>query len=316
MMAAVPATAQSLPGGRPLDSERPASDTARPDPIPGPDPAGPGSSGANAGGTGEPAPGLRTQVGNTRDAVKGFIQAHVDLAKAELDSIKGEVARAAALGAGALAAVILLALLVSIGGLLFLGEWLFGSIGWGVLLGAELLIAVAVTAVLVALRIPGLGVDILVAAVIGVVVGIVLALGLPNQAFAWIGQQLGLGIDPAVRPLAIGALLLLVLGALAGLFLGARAGSGAAAIGGLFIGAIFGAIFGAFLSITFGPRAGAGLGVFTFLLVWPLLHAARVQRQGVDTEALKRRFYPATTIDTTKESIEWAKARMPGGPRS
>ena len=113
-----------------------------------------------------------------------------------------------------------------------------------------------------------------------------------------------------------GALLLLVLGALAGLFLGARAGSGAAAIGGLFIGAIFGAIFGAFLSITFGPRAGAGLGVFTFLLVWPLLHAARVQRQGVDTEALKRRFYPATTIDTTKESIEWAKARMPGGPRS
>ena len=200
--------------------------------------------------------------------------------------------------------------------MLFLGEWLFGSIGWGVLLGAELLIAVAVTAILVALRVPGLGVDIFIAAVIGVVVGVALALGLPNQLFAWIGETLNLGIDPAVRPLASGAVLLLIIGALVGLALGAQAGSGGAAIGGLFIGAIFGAIFGAFLSITFGARAGAGLGMFTFLLVWPLLHAARVQRQGIDTEALKRRFYPGTTIDTTKESIEWAKARLPGGPRS
>ena len=33
-----------------------------------------------------------------------------------------------------------LSLLVSIGGMLFLGEWLFGSIGWGVLLGTELLL--------------------------------------------------------------------------------------------------------------------------------------------------------------------------------
>ena len=75
-------------------------------------------------------------------------------------------------------------------------------------------------------------------------------------------------------------------------------------------------IFGAFLSITFGARAGAGLGVFTFLLLWPILHAARVQRQGIDAEAIKQRFYPTTTIDTTKESIEWAKARLPFGPRS
>ena len=59
-----------------------------------------------------------------------------------------------------------------------------------------------------------------------------------------------------------------------------------------------------------------GLTVFTFLLVWPILHALRVRRQGIDTETLKQRFYPATTIDTTKESIEWAKARLPLGPRS
>jgi hypothetical protein len=275
--------------------------------------------GAAAGAAGAPRPkplGLRAQVGATRDAVRGFVQAHVDLAKAELGAIMGEAARAAALAGLAIAAAILLFLLISIGGMLFIGEWLFGSIGWGVLLGSELLIAVAVTSILVALRVPGIGVDIGIALVVGVLVGIALALGLPNQLFTRIGEALNLGIDPAVRPLATGAVLILVLGALVGLFLGARAGSGAAAIGGLFIGAIFGLIFGAFLSITFGPRAGAGLGVFTFLMLWPILHGLRVQRLGIDAEALKERFYPSTTIDTTKESIEWAKARLPLGPKS
>ena len=42
-----------------------------------------------------------------------------------------------------------------IGFLLFLGEWLFGSIGWGVLLFTELGVAVALTAVVVALGVPG-----------------------------------------------------------------------------------------------------------------------------------------------------------------
>jgi hypothetical protein len=259
--------------------------------------------------------GLRAQLGATRDAARGVVQAHVDLAKAEMGAIVGEVARAAALGGVAIVAAILLGLLVTIGGMLFLGEWLFGSIGWGVLLGAELLIAVAVTAIMLALRVRGLGLDIAIALVVGVVVGIALALGLPNQLFTRIGEALNLGIDPAVRPLATGAVLIAALGALTGLFLGARAG-GAGAIGGLFIGAIFGLIFGAFLSITFGPRAGAGLGVFTFLLLWPILHGIRLRRQGIDADTLKQRFYPAATIDTTKESIEWAKARLPLGPKS
>ena len=233
-----------------------------------------------------------------------------------MGAIMGEVARAAALAGVAIAAAILLGLLVAIGGMLFIGEWLFGSIGWGVLLGAELLIAVAVTALMLALRVRGLGIDILVALVVGILVGIALALGLPNQLFTRIGEALNLGIDPAVRPLATGAVLIAALGALVGLFLGARTGNGGAAIGGLFIGAIFGLIFGAFLSITFGTRAGAGLGVFTFLLLWPILHGVRLSRQGIDAEALKQRFYPAATIDTTKESIEWAKARLPLGPKS
>ena len=90
----------------------------------------------------------------------GLLRAHVDLAKAEAEEIKDEVARAAALGAGGdRVCVILLAFLVPIGTILFYGDWIFGSIGWGLLHGTELLIALAVTAVLVALRVPGLGRD-------------------------------------------------------------------------------------------------------------------------------------------------------------
>ena len=262
------------------------------------------------------APGLRAQFAATRQAAITFVRAHIDLAKAEFDAIKGEVARAAALGGVAIASVILLSLLLSVGGMLFAGEWIFGSIGWGLLLGSELLIAVAVMAVLVALRIPKLGMDIVAALAIGVLVGLVLGFDLPNALFRSVGDSAGLNVDAAVRPLVLGVIIVGILGAVVGLLAGARAGGGSGAIGGLIGGLIAGVLAGAFLSITFGLRVGAALGVAAFLLAWPILQGLRTRRQGIDTEALKNRFYPSTTIDTTKESIEWAKARVPRTPRS
>ena len=44
--------------------------------------------------------------------------------------------------------------------------------------------------------------------------------------------------------------------------------------------------------------------------------AADAVRTGIDTEELKNRFIPNQTIDTTKESIEWLKRRMPRGNES
>ena len=41
-----------------------------------------------------------------------------------------------------------------------------------------------------------------------------------------------------------------------------------------------------------------------------------VQRTGIDVEGLKARFIPQVTIDTAKESLEWAKDRVPTGPQS
>jgi len=244
------------------------------------------------------------------------VRAHIDLAKAEMEQVGREIGRASGLAAAAIALLILMSLLVAIGGMLFTGEWLFGSIGWGVLLGAELLIAVALAAVLVALYVPGLGRDAAIALLPGFAVILILGLNLPNELFKRIGEAANVAVDPTVLPLVVGVILVGVFGALVGLFTGARAGGPKGAIGGLFAGAIAGALLGAFLSITFGLRVGIALGIATFLAAWIAFMGLRVQRQGIDVEALKARFIPQTTIDTTKESIEWAKARVGREPKS
>ncbi len=317
-MAPVPVPAQPLPGGRPLDPEQPTAEPARTaassDEQAGTPPRG--RSGAGPHHDDRP-PGLRRQFAATKSAALAFARAHIDLARAEVDEIKGEVARASGLAAAAIACLILLAFLIPIGGLLFAGEWIFGSIGWGLLLGTELLIAVAIAAVLFALRIPGLGRDALIALLPAIVVAIALGLNWPNELWRRIGEAAGLAVDPAIMPLVVGMVVMGVIGAIVGLVLGARSGSGAGAIiGSLLAGAVAGALAGAFLSITFGLRVGVALGVATYLVLWPILMGLRTQRQGIDPDELKARFYPQTTIETTKESIEWAKARVSREPRS
>jgi hypothetical protein len=288
-------------GGRPLDPNRTDPDAATGGSTPPEDR--------------EVPRGIREQLQATRDAFMRVVRAHVDLARAETDAIKGEVSRAAALGGLALGLVILLAFLLPIGLTLFLGEWIFGSIGWGVLLGTELLVAVTVLLVLAALRVPGLGVDLLIAGVIGVIASIVLGANAANELWRRFGEAANLG-EPAWRPLVVGIIAGAVLGAVVGLVAGARPGGAGAAIGGLVAGAILGAVLGAFLAITFGWRVGAAVGVGIGLLAWTTLMGMRVARQGIDGEALKARYWPQATIDTTKETLEWAKARVPFGPKT
>ena len=67
----------------------------------------------------------------------GLVEAHVDLAKAELSSIAGEIGRIAALAAIAIVVVIMAGLLAVIGTALFLGEWLLGSIGGASSMGSS-----------------------------------------------------------------------------------------------------------------------------------------------------------------------------------
>ena len=74
---------------------------------------------------------------------------------------------------------------------------------------------------------------------------------------------------------------------------------------------MIGGLFGAFSAITFSWHVAIAIGLALFLGLAPAVAGAFAASGGIDIEALKARFLPQATIDTTKETIEWAKARMP-----
>jgi hypothetical protein len=80
---------------------------------------------------------------------------------------------------------------------------------------------------------------------------------------------------------------------------------------GLTAGVVVGVVLAVMTAIAFGGRVGAAIGVTTALIAWPALLVTDFAGHGIDTDALKERFIPRRTIDMTKETIEWARERMP-----
>ncbi|HEY3522888.1 MAG TPA: hypothetical protein VGK63_04235, partial [Candidatus Limnocylindrales bacterium] len=207
-------------------------------------------------------------------------------------------------------------MLASIGSILWLGEWWFGSIGWGTLLGTELFVGLAVSLAMIGLG-TGAGGQaraLVVGVVVGVVIAVLLGLNLPNRAWTALADAL----QPAVRPewrilvfaVPIPAIVLGVLGLVAGLR--TRAGAGAIAL--LVLGVLLGAALGALSAIAFSPEVAAAIGVAVGLGVWTALGA--LEARHISGSKLKDRFVPNETIDTTKETIEWVRERTPLGRRS
>ncbi len=270
-------------------------------------PSEPGSDGAGSN-PGDAAPGLGEQIGRTRKALFGLIGSHIALARAEFSEIADEVKRIAGLVGAALFLLFLTAILIFVGMLLFAGEAIFGSMGWGVLLGSELLIAVSVILLLGVLelgfsRTSG---SFLVALGVALVIGGLLA----NDWAAVSRNNTSLPGQPWLA-VASGAVLLGILFALLGASFGRGAASGAA-IGGIVVGGLLGLLASA------GPglRVASAIGVAVLLLMWPITAAVLLFRHGIDTGRLKERFYPSQTIETTKETIEWVRAQLPLGPKS
>jgi hypothetical protein len=262
-------------------------------------------------------PGIREQVRATFAAGKRLVQAHVDLAKAEASDIVDEVKKTVGLALAAIGLLVVTGILVTVGGMLFLGEWLFGSIGWGVLLGAFLFMDLAAMALLFALGVRGarLGGSFGVAAVLGIVVGLALGFDVTHRAWSSLADTLVPTLDPSYRVLLTAVVALAIVGGVVGLILGIRGGGGAS-IGGLIGGAVLGAILGVITSIAIPSQVGAALGVLVALIAWPILAGREVLRTGIDGEALRQRFMPDQTIEMTKETIEWARARTPLAPKS
>lgn len=265
---------------------------------------------------GEP-PGLRAQLGTSFAAGKRLLQAHIDLGKAELADIVDEVKRMVALIGAAVGVLVIAGFLLLIGGVLFLGEWLFGSIGWGVLLGFLLLADLALVLVLMALDVKGsrIGSAFAIAAVLGIVVGVVLGLNLTHRGWTALGDQVAAQYNPDTRTvllaLGVSAAVLGVLGFLARIRNGIGAG-----IGGLLVGAVLGVVIGGVTVIDIPVQVGAAIGVLVTLVAWPILAGRDVMRTGVDGDAIAEKFKPTATMELTKETIEWVRARMPLVPKS
>jgi hypothetical protein len=272
-------------------------------------PTGPAAGGAPASTAPErPAPGLGEQFGRTRAALFGLVKSHVNLARAEFSEIADEVKRAAALGGIALMLFFLAGILIVVGLLLFLGEAIFGSMGWGVLLGAELLLCAIVLLILAIIDLgPGRAIT---AFIVALGVGLVVT-GLLLVDWAYISHHNTGMPEPIVLAVLAGVLIIGALGAI----LASPFGRGPA-MAALVAGVVVGVLLGWLASAGPGPRVASALGVAALLLFWPIVAAVIVFRHGIDMDKLKSRFVPEQTIATTKETIEWVREQMPLGPKS
>jgi len=274
----------------------------------------------------ESAPGLGEQFGRTRSAFLGMVRAHVRLAQAEFAEIADEAKRAAMLGGIALALLFVAGMLASIGSILWLDEWLFGSIGWGPLHGTEFLIAVAATLALLIFPASAgrIGLSVFVGAIAGVVVAVILGLNLTNQGWGWVADHYFSGLTWPLdghpmavvdRPIATAVIVLSEVFGIVAFVIALLFGRGifrriVTAIGAGIVAAVVGAILGAITGVPISWNIAIAIGLAVFLIVWPGLAAVLVLTH-IDVEELKQRFLPQQTIETTKETIEWVREQLP-----
>jgi hypothetical protein len=87
-------------------------------------------------------------------------------------------------------------------------------------------------------------------------------------------------------------------------------------VSGLSLGAFLGVILAVLTAISFSGRVGAAIGFAAGLATWSGMMAVEMMQRGVDGEEIMKRFVPQKTIDITKETIEWVRARTPLSRRS
>ncbi len=260
--------------------------------------------------------GLGEQFGRLRGAVEGLIRAHLELARAEFSEIAGEIKRMLGLVGLAFTLVLFALLLLSVGLPLFLGGWLFGSMGWGILHGLLFAVAMAVASVAAALGAGGrvIWLSVLSGAAVAIAASALLGSGLAFQG----AVELAARAEPALRidlpsrwdtlvagavgGALIGALLLLVVGLVL-----RRSAKGA--LGVFLDGAILGAILGAIFGVAqYGWQVGAAIGLTIGLIAW--IAGSVGGMMGLDFSARFAGLRPTTSIETARETWEWVRARI------
>ncbi len=286
--------------GIPLTTER-ARDPGASPPPPGTEPGDPS----------RPAPGVIEELKRVRDRALALLRAHVALLKAEIGEIAADLKVIAALGGVILAIALFAAQLLAIGGTLFLGEWLFGSIGWGVLDGLLLALAIIVAAAMTLVAAPRrvIGVPFVLAVIVWIVVAVVLGSNVGRRTAADAATRWFPGLDHAWAPDILGVVVVAIVLALVLLVALGRVGGPGGAVAGLVLGAIAGAFAGwGWTGITFSWHGAAALGLTIGLLAWIALMPAWMLRAHVDPTARFRRLWPRRSYESAMETKDWLEA--------
>ncbi len=228
----------------------------------------------------------------------------MDLLKAELAVTGHDLAVILGMVLAALCFVVVALLLIAIGTFLFLGEWLFGSMAWGILHGTLFLVLLCVP---IGVNLAGGSAS---ATMRGVATGvavtlllwIVFASNVLRDAAVRAGGSLeaSIGLEPALLPTLVGLVAgAVVLGVMLALVGSRRAMGVGLGISGLALGAVVGALLG---SVTFDTKGALAVSLTIGLLTSIVVILLVAVRQGFDPERRYERLVPRESIAMAEES--------------
>ena len=250
------------------------------------------------------AAGFGEQFRRTREAFSGLFSAHMGLLRAELGEIFGQLKVMATLAGVALGFALLMISMLYVGGFLFLGEWLFGSIGWGLAHGVLFALAVIVLLGFGILGAPWrlAAISFLLAAVLAIGLALLLGSNVVYETANYFAQQLAAPFNSAATVgLIAGALVVGLLLAIVAW----RAGGTGAAVGGLIGGAVLGLLLGWLIGgIAWEWPPAVGLAITLGLILWPVAHAALAWPR-LDLGEHFGRLKPRQTMEAATETKEW-----------
>jgi hypothetical protein len=252
----------------------------------------------------------------TRFGGQKLADAHIELLRAELAVAGRELAIVIGMALAIVALAVVAALLLVIGTSLFLGEWLFGSMAWGILHGVLFFIALIVP---LALDLAGGRRDaflrgLLAAIVVTLALWALFASNVLRDSAVNAGRSLEASLDivPAFLPTLVGLVAGMVIVGLLGLIVGLRGGG---ALRLLMVGLVVGAIVGAILgSVTFDTKGALAVALTIGLATWSGVTALVAVRTGFDPEARYEDLVPRESLamaDDTKAFLmrQWRRQR-------
>lgn len=257
------------------------------------------------------APGVGEAFTGVRESLKRLIETHVALLRAELSRAGRELGIIVGLALAAVVLATLLGVLLFVGTFLFLGEWLFGSMGWGLVHGTLVTLAL----------ITGIGLNLagawmgayargfLWGAAATIVLSLIFASNVLRTGAVTLARESedAIALHPDLLPtlvgLVVGAVVFALLAAAAGWRLGSASASvGPLVVAGLVAGAIVGAILG---SVQFDNPGAVAISLVIGLLTWMAVSVALAAGRGFDVEGRYAPLVPRQTIAAFEETRDF-----------